>query len=374
MSSLPDRLRAASDGPIDVAWRAPGRANLIGEHTDYNDGFVLPVALELSTYVAGSHADRFVSLRSLDEPGEAVVDVVTGEGPTEGWGRYVTAVVRALLDESLELRGLTGVVASEVPSGSGLSSSAALEVCLAKALLSQQLEPLRVARICRRAENHYVGVQSGIMDQLASAGGRQGCALLIDCRDESIEPVPLPEHLRVLMIDSGVRRGLGDSAYNDRRAECEQAALALGVGSLRDADIELLERHKNDLSPVAYRRARHVISENERVLRAVEALRAGDLELIGFLFGESHRSLRDDYEVSTPELDALVSIADETPGVVGSRLTGAGFGGCTVQLVEEGGAEAAGAEIVGRYQAETGRTARRWISPAAEGAGPAPTR
>ena len=370
MSGVPRRLLEALGGMAELAVRAPGRANLIGEHTDYNDGFVLPVALELSTYIAGRATDDVVSLRSLDEPGEVVVDVVNGEGPTEGWGRYVTAVVRALLDASIKLRGVVGTLASDVPAGSGLSSSAALEVSVACALLQESLEPLELARICRRAENHYVGVQSGIMDQLASAAGRGGYALLIDCRGETVRPVSFPGHLRVLVIDSGVRRGLGDSAYNERRAQCEDAARALGVASLRDVDLDLLERHRGDLTEIVYRRARHVVTENERVLAAVTVLEDGRLHELGPLFEESHRSLRDDYEVSTPELDSLVRLAGETSGVLGARLTGAGFGGCTVQLVEESRAEAAAGEIAARYERKTRRRARFWISRPADGAGP----
>ena len=347
--------------------RAPGRANLIGEHTDYNDGFVLPVALEMACFLAGDRTDGLCSLTSDQEEGRAEVDLRSGRGPSEGWGRYVTAVVRALRDEGVELRGLEGRVYSEVPEGSGLSSSAALEVALAVALSGEALDVVRVARICRRAENEYVGVQSGIMDQLASAGCREGHALLIDCRDNSFEHVRVPDDVAVLVVDSGIRRGLDSSAYNERRSQCAAACKALGVSSLRDATLEMI--HDNEVDDLVARRARHVITENERVLSAVRALRASDLDALGDLLLASHRSLAGDYEVSLPELDTLVQIAAGLPGVFGARLTGAGFGGCTVNLVDVQRAERIGREIVRRYRDETSRDARFWISRPSAGAG-----
>jgi len=337
---IPERLlRAVPDA--EQAFRAPGRANLIGEHTDYNDGFVLPAALELAVYVSGRRSEQ-ISLRSLD--GEI--------------GRYVDAVVNALRDEGVEVAGFEGVVASEVPIGAGLSSSAALEVALASALAAEALEPARLAAVCNRAENVHLGTQSGIMDQLASAAGVEGHALLIDCRDVTVEPILLPSDLALLIVDSGVRRELAESAYNERVAECRAAAAQLGVESLRDAtDLA-------GLSGTLLRRARHVVSENDRVLTAAEALRAGRVEEVGELFRASHASLRDDFEVSTPELDRLVELAAETDGIVAARLTGAGFGGCTVNLLGAERAEAAGRELVARY----GPGARFWVSRPGAGA------
>ncbi|CAN5662140.1 galactokinase [soil metagenome] len=346
--------------------RAPGRANLIGEHTDYNEGFVLPVALDAAAYVLGRRADD-LRLRSLEAEGEVVVDLGTGEGPTDGWGRYVTAVVRALRDDGIGLHGLHGVLHSEVPAGSGLSSSAALEIAVATAISVESLDAVRLAEICRRAENHYVGVDTGIMDQLASAAGRAGHALLIDCRDNRFSEVPVPDDLLVLVIDSTVQRGLDDSAYNERRKQCRAACRALGVASLRDADLGLLESH-DDLDQVIVRRARHVITENARVLECVDALKEGRLDRIEALFEASHRSLAEDYEVSIPELDALVEAARATEGILGARLTGAGFGGCTVNLVEEPRARSAAAEAVARYASSTGNRARFWLSHPAQGA------
>jgi galactokinase len=367
-SELPDRLlRVVPDA--EQAFRAPGRANLIGEHTDYNDGFVLPVALELATYVAGARREGVVSLRSLDERGEVEVDARTGEGAADGWGRYVAAVVRALLDEGAEVSGFDGVVASDVPIGAGLSSSAALEVAVASATAGSPLEPARLASVCRRAENVYVGTQSGIMDQLASAAGRAGHALLLDCRDVTIRPVPLPDGVAVLVVDSGVRRSLTDSSYNERAAECAAAAAAIGVSSLRDTSLERLEQAR-ELDDVLARRARHVVTENARVLAAADALASGRVGELGPLFRASHESLARDYEVSTPELDALVAIAEQTDGVIAARLTGAGFGGCTVNLVRTDAAHEAGDAIVERYERETGCDSRFWVSGAADGAGP----
>lgn len=368
MRQLPRRLVDALGGRVELGFRAPARANLIGEHTDYNQGFVLPVALDVSTYVAGHAGGSKVTLTSLEESGHVVVDIAAGTGPTDGWGRYVTAVVRALIDAGIPLRGFTGAIASEVPTGAGLSSSAALEVAVASAIADEPLDPLRLARICRRAENDYVGVRSGIMDQLAVAGCRAGAALLVDCRDETMRTVDLPGDVLVLVIHCGVERNLGDSSYNQRRAECERAAQALGVASLRDADIDLLQAKQPALDDLGFRRARHVITENERVLDAVAALGAGDLGGLGDIFAASHRSLADDYEVSIPELDTLVEVARDTDGVHAARLTGAGFGGCTVQLVDRAGAEQIAETVSTRYRAETGREPRWWVSGAAAGA------
>lgn len=364
-----ERARAATGGRAR-AWRAPGRANLVGEHTDYNEGLVLPVALDMETCIAGERGGGVVRLRSLEEPGEAEVDLATGRGPERGWGRYVRAVVLALRDDGVPVRGLDGVVASDVPVGSGLSSSAALEVALACALADEPLDALRIATICRRAENVYVGVECGIMDQLASAGGVEGHALLIDCRTNGVEPVPLPPSVRVLVIDSGIARGLSDGEYNERRAQCERAATALGLHSLRDATLDVLDARRGDMGAADYRRARHVVTENERVRAAAAALRSGRLDDLAGLFRAAHRSLAGDFEVSLPEIDALVDAAAGTPGVLGARLTGAGFGGCTVNLVDAAAAEDAADAVLDAYEAATGRRTRAWLSGAAPGAGP----
>jgi galactokinase len=362
--AMPDRLAAVLPADARVLGRAPARANLIGEHTDYNDGFVLPVALEMQTVVAGVPASS-IRLRSLEEPGAVEVDLGTGEGPTSGWGRYVTAVVRVLLEDGLRLRGLDGVVASDVPVGTGLSSSAALELSVALAILDEPVDAVRLAQLCQRAENVHVGVRSGIMDQLASGGARAGHALFIDCRSLAIEHVRVPDGLAIAVVDSGQRRELAGGEYNRRREECEQAARTLGVDSLRDVD----DVARVEALPEPYRsRARHVVGENARTLATVDALRADDRDALASLFAASHASLATDYAVSTPDLDTLVATANDVDGVVAARMTGAGFGGCTVNVVELDRAEAAAAQIARDYAKRTDRSPRWWVSRAGPGA------
>ena len=364
------QLLTAPPADADVLVRAPGRANLIGEYTDVNEGWVLPVALELATVMAGRAGGDVLRLRSLDLPDEGTVeiDLTTGAGPSSGWGRYATAVVQVLREQGRAVRGFDGVLASDVPIGAGLSSSAALEVAVALAVLDEPVDPLALAQLCQRAENVGVGVQSGLMDQLASTGSKVGTALLLDCRELTTDHVPLPEGLGVLVVDSAVSRDLSSSAYNERRAQCEQAAADLGVGSLRDATLEALEERWSSMDDVVRRRARHVLTENARVLELADVLRSGDRGPLGGLLAASHESLRADFEVSTPELDQLVASAVATPGVVGSRMTGAGFGGCTVSLVEVEGAEQVRDEVCRRYAETSGREPRAWVSTAADGA------
>jgi galactokinase len=364
-SVVPTELAVLVPADATVIVAAPGRANLIGEHTDYNDGLVLPVALDLVTVVAGRRAPH-IRLRSSDHPGQVEIDPVTGDGPSHGWGRYVTAVVRALRDAGHAVVGLDGTIASTVPSGTGLSSSASLEVAVAVAVLERPISALDLALACREAENRYVGVQSGIMDPLVSAAARRGTATLIDCRSLETRPIPLPRDLRIVVVDSGERRRLADGEYNRRRAECEAAARALGVRSLREIGLDELDGAR--LPAPLGARARHVVTENGRVEATVAALLDGDLGRIGELFAESHRSLARDFEVSTPLLDALVEAARTAPDVIGARMTGAGFGGCTVNLVLASRAQEAADAIVDGYARRTGERARAWISPAASGA------
>ncbi len=367
--TLPDRLRAAAPKDADtVAW-APGRANLIGEYTDFNDGFVLPFALEACTWILGRSGGDRLRVTSLDMPTEIVVDVRTGEGPGTGWGAYVTGVVRAALDAGFAPNGFEGVIASDVPRGAGLSSSAALEVALALAILPHPPRAPQLATLCRRAENVYVGVQSGIMDQLSSAAGQEGSAILIDCRALTVRPVPVPQGLTALLVDSGVRRSLTDGRYNEIQSACRSAAAKLGVPALRDADEALVESRAAALDPGELRRARHIVTENRRTLEAVTALETRDLDRLSALFAASHRSMAEDLGISTPEMDLLVRLAVRTPGIVASRLTGGGFGGCTISLVEDGEAASAALAIVDAYRAETGLEARWWTSTLAPGAG-----
>jgi galactokinase len=307
---------------------APGRVNLIGDHTDHSGGLVLPMAIDLGTRVSGTPGGDRVVLTSADEAGTADLplagaDPATVEPP---WARYVAGVVA----EVAPATGFRGHVRTDLPVGAGLSSSAALEVAVALAL-GFEGPPLDLARACQRAEQRASGVPCGVMDQLASAAGVAGSALLIDCTTMEIAPVPLPPGLDVVVVHSGQQRRLAASAYAERRAECEAAAAE--VGPLRDAgeaDVAGLA------DPVLRRRARHVVTENGRVRAFAAALAAGDAARAGALMVDSHRSLRDDFEVSTPALDALVAALASTPGVHGARLTGAGFGGCAVALVEAG--------------------------------------
>jgi galactokinase len=323
---------------------APGRVNLIGEHTDYNDGFVLPMAIERRCYVAAApREDRRVVVRSLNLAAEFDFDL-DQPGPVRRgiWGDYVEGVARALLSRGAELSGANLVVYSEVPPGAGLSASAALEISIGFALWSLYGRPdaRLVALAGQAAEHEYVGTLCGIMDQYISALGEPNHALLIDCR--SLEPTRVPFELgdaSLVVCDTKVKHQLASSEYNVRHAECREASDALArvlprVTALRDVTLAQLSQHSALLSPVLLRRARHVISENARTLEAAEALRRGDLSALGRLMVASHESLRDDYQVSCAELDTAVEAALSTPGVYGARMTGGGFGGCTITLVE----------------------------------------
>lgn len=305
---------------------APGRVNLIGDHTDHQGGLVLPVAIDLGTSIIGEEGGDRVQLRSDDE--EGLVEVRVGGGPPLAlgpeWGRYVSAIVE--LEQPA--RGFVGNISTTLPLGAGLSSSAALELAVALAL-GFEGSPLELAQLCQRSEFLAVGVPCGIMDQLASAAGVAGHALLIDCHETSINPVPIPEGVDVLVVDSGERRSLEETAYNQRLLECARAAEE--VGPLR-----LLPDVGGITDPVARRRARHVVTEIVRVRAFADALLAGDAQAAGQLMVASHESMRTDFEVSTPRLDAMVRDLAATPGIYGARLTGAGFGGSVVALATNG--------------------------------------
>ena len=311
---------------MTVLARAPGRVNLIGEHTDYNDGFVLPCAIDRYTEVTATlRHDRTVRVESDGEHDTFSLDEVR---PTRSWRDYVRGVVRLLQLE----RGASLRIRSTVPRGAGLSSSASLEVAVARSLSDLPGEEL--ALLAQRAENEFVGVQSGIMDQFAVTLARAGHALLLDCRDLTYRHIPIPEGVAIVVCDSHVKRRLAESGYNERRAACEAAARRLGLSSLRDATFEQVR----DLP-----RARHVVTENERTLRGAAALEAGDCVTFGELMNASHASLRDDYEVVPPALDELAAATRAVEGCYGSRITGAGFGGCTVSLVTDAAVEQVGA-------------------------------
>lgn len=345
---------------------APGRVNLIGEHTDYNDGFVLPVAL---------HRDIQVALRPRDDETVRVYSLEYGEWfafrlsqPEYNrrllWSNYIQGMAWSLMEEGIRLQGMDAVISGNVPRGSGLSSSAALEVAVAKALLAaagqeDALDDVRLAKAAQRAENQFVGVNCGIMDQFISVLGQKSHALLIDCRSLSYELIPFPEKAALVIGNTKASRSLASSAYNERRSQCEQGVAILQkslphVKALRDVTLDELEAHKDQLSDVVYRRCRHVVTENQRVQRTVEALRKGDLLSVGLYMERSHASLRDDYEVSSPALDAMVDAMLSAPGCFGARLTGAGFGGCAVALVSPGKEQAVADAIFAQYPKAAG--------------------
>jgi galactokinase len=386
-ASLVERLRAVeprhvTDGGAVRIARGPGRVNLIGEHTDYNEGFVLPAAIGLEIRIAFVPTDdRRVEITLAEDGDRRGFDLDAIPPASDTWIDYVAGTAWALQEAGVSLHGLRGLLWSNLPTSSGLSSSAALELASAWALLdppdlaAHGLDGMRLARICQRAENAYVGVQCGIMDQFASSLGEPSGAMLLDCRSLEYRAVRLPtEEHSLVVCDTNVPRRLETSEYNNRRAECERAVSTLaglepGIRSLRDVDGAMLERHAGQLDAVARNRAEHVVRENDRVQAAVEALEAGDVATVGKLFAASHASLRDLFEVSSPELDAMVAIGNETPGVVASRMTGAGFGGCTVNLVRRDAIDRFRTAVERDYSARTGRTPRVLVVEAARGAG-----
>ncbi len=341
--TVADAFTATYDATPAGVWSAPGRVNLIGEHTDYNDGFVLPFAIEARTTVAAAHRDDgMVRLRSVQQPGGDVSALLSDLRPGRpgGWAAYPAGVLWAARQSGHEVGGLDVLVDGRVPLGSGLSSSHALECAVAMAvsdLFGLGLDTTGLAHLTQRAENDFVGAPTGLMDQLASLRCTQGHALFLDTRTLGSEQVPLDpgsESLRLLVADTRVHHSHGDGSYGDRRAACERAAKELGVASLRDVPSDGLEEALRDLDDELRRRARHVVTENARVVAAVAALRSRDWGALGALMGASHASLRDDYEVSCDELDVAVTAASDA-GAVGARMTGGGFGGSAVVLAPE---------------------------------------
>ncbi|MEZ0396496.1 MAG: galactokinase [Anaerolineales bacterium] len=352
--------------------RAPGRVNLIGEHTDYNDGFVLPIAIDRAVTIAlRPRPDRRLLVHALDYDQTADFSLDRLERGDATWAEYLKGVAWALQSEGFLLTGWEGVLAGDIPRGAGLSSSAAVELAAARAFAavsSLPWEPPRMARLAQKAENEWVGVRCGIMDQMASAAARAGHALFLDCRSLEYEPIPLPPQTAVVVLDTATRRGLVDSAYNERRRQCESAARRLGVPALRDADQAALARCAADLEETIVRRARHVISENGRVLQAVAAMRRGDALSLGRLLDQSHASLRDDFEVSSPALDQIVALARRHPACLGARMTGAGFGGCAVALVRAEEAHSFTEQVILAYRQQTGLDGQGYVCAAVEGA------
>jgi len=388
--------RQFGQSPALVA-RAPGRVNLIGEHTDYNDGFVFPVAIDRDTLVAvRPRADREVRVYSSTLRRAAQWTLVGIERSTEQpWSNYIRGLVRYLLGAGVSLPGVDLAIASTVPLGAGLSSSAALEMASGTALLAlagsqsvagpigptsgavdpwQTMAVTDLALLCRRVENQFVGVNSGIMDQFIAGLATPAHALLLDCRSLAYEHVPLPDGYLIGVADTGVKHGLVASEYNARRAECEEGVRLLqpvlpGIRALRDVTPEQLGGHQHLLPERVARRCRHVVTENARVLDAVAALRAGDLDTVGRLMYASHASLHDDYEVTVPELDTLVEAARAVRGVVGSRMTGGGFGGSTVTLMERRAAPHWDRALRRAYRERFGRAPSTFVTAAAGGAG-----
>jgi galactokinase len=316
---------------------------LIGEHTDYNDGFVMPVAIDLYTQVAiKPRDDRKLRIHSENFSESIEFNLDQRVPPaTRHWSDYVRGVAVVLQQAGFALRGAELAIQSNVPIGAGLSSSAAIEVATGLALLDSSERTVdrgELAKLCQRAENEFVGMRCGIMDQFVSCLAREGGALMLDCRSLEYRLLPLPENARLVICNTMVKHELGASEYNTRRAECEAGVhhfskLRTNVQALRDLSVSDLEKHRGDLPEVIYKRCRHVVTENTRVMEAAEALVRGDLTRFGELMAESHRSLRDDYEVSCWELDTMVDLANQVEGVYGARMTGGGFGGCTVNIV-----------------------------------------
>jgi galactokinase len=358
--------------------RAPGRVNLIGEHTDYNEGFVLPAAISLETRICFVPVDdRRVQLTRVDTGERDGFDLDDIPRPKGSWIDYVAGTAWALTDRNIPLRGLRGLISSTIPIGSGLSSSAALELASAWALSAESPPPvggIELARACQRAENEYVGVKSGLMDQFASSLGRAGSALLLDCRSLEYRPVELPDGYSLVACDTNSPRRLETSEYNARRAQCERGVDILArrdpsIRALRDVSLELLESMRDALDDETYRRCEHVVRENERVLAFEAAMKADDLEEVGRLMAEGHASLRDLFEVSSKELDALVEIMSWVDGVVGARMTGGGFGGCTVNIVARDALDRAREAVMTLYPAMTGLEPGFYIVDAVDGAG-----
>lgn len=354
--------------------RGPGRVELLGNHTDYNDGVVLSAAINFAVTVQGeTSADQSVTVRSTFSAAP-VSEPLARLGKQSGdasWANYPFGVAFCLRDAGYPIGGFQMSVASDLPPGAGLSSSAALEVATARLLMklfSLEIAPMELAKLCRRAENEYVGVNCGLLDQVSSIFGKRGQAIYLDCRSEQVENIPLPPQTELLVFHTGVEHRLVGGEYNERREQCFAAARALGVPALRDVSSAQLEAARARLDPLVYRRAAHVVGEDERVFAGIEHLRRGDGAAFGALMFASHDSSRTHFENSTPELDVLVDLAHEEPGVFGSRLTGGGFGGATISLVETARAEEIARHLEERYTARTGNHGKAYICESSDGA------
>lgn len=352
--------------------RAPGRVNIIGEHTDYNDGFVLPMAINRAAWIAlRPRTDRQVAIYSTHFEQTITFSLDDFQTEKSGWVEYLRGVAWALTEAGYVLTGWDGVLASDVPVGAGLSSSAAVELATARAFAVTSgfvWEPAAMAKLGQIAENKWVGANTGIMDQMISAAGKADHALLIDCRSLETELVHIPGGTVIVVLDTSTRRGLVDSAYNERRASCEAAARFFAAPALRDVTLEQFEDQASQLDPIVRRRARHVITENARTLQAADAMRRGDAAALGKLMDASHVSMRDDFEISSDALNAIVDAARREPGCYGARMTGGGFAGCAVALVDAAEAERFALAVAGTYQNATGLEPAIYVCNATNGA------
>ena len=362
------------EAPALIA-HAPGRVNIIGEHTDYNEGFVFPAAINFGTWVAANkREDNDIVVTAMDYENQqnrfSLSEINYDE--EQGWANYVRGVVKVLKEAIPDFGGANLLVTGNVPQGAGLSSSASFEVAILKALSALYKLPLdgvQAALLGQKAENTFVGCSCGIMDQLISAMGNEGMAMLLDCQSLAIEHSPLPDSHQIVIINSNVKRGLVDSEYNLRRQQCEQGASLLGVSSLREATMEMLEGAKAHMPEVVYRRAKHIVTENARTLAASQALKAGDIETVSEAMAQSHISMRDDFEITVRPIDYLVEIIGEVLGKSGGvRMTGGGFGGCVVALVPTDKVEAVKQVVADKYSDETGYSADIYVCTATQGA------
>lgn len=357
--------------------QAPGRVNLIGEHTDYNDGFVLPCAINYQTVVAAAKRDdNIVRVVSVDYDNAVDEFDITQEISFQQdklWANYIRGVVKCLLERGYKFNGADISVSGDVPQGAGLSSSAALEVVIGqtfKELYNLEISQAEIALNGQQAENQFVGCNCGIMDQMISAKGRENHAMLLDCRSLETEAVSMPEEMAVVIINSNKKRGLVDSEYNTRREQCEEAARIFGVKALRDVSVEQFNEKVSELDELVAKRARHVITENDRTVEAAQALRAHDMKRMGQLMAQSHASMRDDFEITVKEIDTLVDIVKAVIGEQGGvRMTGGGFGGCIVALVPPALVDEVKATVEEKYQAATGLKESIYVCQAKEGAG-----
>lgn len=357
--------------------QAPGRVNLIGEHTDYNDGFVLPAAIQFRTTVAiAARPDRRLTVYSQNYSERVEFDLE--QIPAAGrhhWSDYVVGVARQLTKKRIRLPGANLLIQGDVPEGAGLSSSASLEVAVCRAFLElcgASKDGIETALLCQRAENEFVGARCGIMDQFVSVHGRRNHALLLDCRSLSYRHLPIPEGVRMVICNTMVRHSVAAGEYNQRRQECEAGARLFaehdpGVKALRDVSPEDFQNYGGELPENIRKRCRHVITENSRVAQAADALERHDTTLFGRLMRDSHASLRDDFEVSCSELDVMVELAAKIDGVYGARMTGGGFGGCTINLVESGKVESFRSKVSEDYEHATGRRPEIYVCTAADG-------